>query len=203
MQVNSFIHDSFRIPHLLYNPSEHTSVMPYSPLSGLNFYQKLALPLEAPNNRNALCKPYNWPLARMKLNINFQLVKPLVKYLCNPMLTTIPFHKDLDETFMGLSIVCPDFNGVFVVKSRSFPTVKPSKLHKESPINQCCYCKGLTLLDSHRMNLVYFVPDGMLHLTSEIIDAWEASTLTICTVHLLHRSKRISNWNLREMIPNL
>ena len=101
---------------------------------------------------------YNWPTGQMKLNINRDLVKPMVKYLANPLLTTIPFHHDIDEVFIGLMIDSPDHDGVFVAKSKSFPTIKSVRMTKDTLINTCGYCKGLTLLDSHRMNFVYFVP---------------------------------------------
>ena len=42
VDLNEFIHGKFEIPFLAYDPKIHTSVLPYSPLSGYNFYQKLA-----------------------------------------------------------------------------------------------------------------------------------------------------------------
>ena len=139
----------------------------------------------------------------MKLNINQNTVKLLVRYLANPLLTTIQFHHEIDNLFPNLMFDSPDHDGVFACKSKPFCTYKPIRMTKDTVINICAYCKGLTLLDSHRMNFVYFYPNGLKYITSEIIDAWKASQLTVCSVHFLHRSKRASNGKIWDMIPNL
>ena len=188
VRLNEFIFKSFPLPHMVFNPEVHTMVLPYSPLSGNNFYQKFGLPIEPPSNDLKIrrVKPYNWESARMKLNINYSLMKPLVKYMCNPLLTTLPFHEDLWPTFNNRCIDSPDLNGKFVCRSRVFTTIKPPRLTEDYPINICAFCKGLTLLDGHRMNFVYFVPNGLKYATSEIIDVWKTSKVTICSVHFLH-----------------
>ena len=40
--LNDYIHGKFEIPYLAYNPEIHTSVIPYSPLSGSNSYKKIS-----------------------------------------------------------------------------------------------------------------------------------------------------------------
>ena len=137
----------------------------------------------------------------MRINLNKDLLSPLVKYIANPLLTTVQFHEDLNEFFPGLGVQSPDHNGVYIARTKSFNSFKPTRLNKETPINICSYCKSLYLLDSHRMNFVFFVPSDLEYITKDIIDSWHTSLATICTFHFIRHSKRYTKF--QDVIPNL
>ena len=123
VDLNEFILASFPPPQLHFDPDKHTIVRPFSPASGNLFYQQIGLPLEPPmKDKNIKHKFYNWDLARMRLNINSDLLTPLVKYITNPLLTTIPFHSDLNPHFIGLCLESTDPEGWLVSRTKSFPT---------------------------------------------------------------------------------
>ena len=201
VDLNAFIERTYPFPILNFDPALHTNVPPFSPSSG-NFYQMIGLPLELPDKDKNKTKPYNWDTARMKLNLNHDLMKPLVKYLANPLLTTVPFSKELDSIFIGLGIKSPFNDGWFICNTKSFPTMKGLRITPYTPINICSFCKGLALLPSHRMNFVYYVPYGLKYISQEIIEAWNSSLLTVCTVHFLHRSVRMPDLLISNLKPS-
>ena len=208
VDLNDFILASFPPPQLHFDPDKHTIVRPFSPASGNLFYQQIGLPLEPPmKDKNSKHKFYNWDLAWMRLNINSDLLTPLVKYITNPLLTTIPFHSDLNPHFIGLCLESTDPEGWLVSRTKSFPTssagLRSASMNLDTKINHCAFCKGLNLLPSHWVYMVYFVPKDLQYITSEFLDVWQSSVMTVFTMHFLHQSKKASNGLIKDIFPNL
>ena len=203
--LNKFVGDQFELSSPSFDPEVHWSMEPFTP----SFFSSLNLPLDSCTGQGSksdrTTHPYNWHRAYIRLNLCKKLLFPLRQYLADPLLTTVPFSKEVANIFPGLAIKWGSSH--LVCRSRPFPVcnsgVYNGRMSQISLINSCCFCKGIYLLPSHWIVFVYYVPDGLAFITNDFIDAWSSSPMVCCAVHFLHRSKRALNGDLKNFSPNL
>ena len=206
MELNKFVEFKFPIEELEWNPQVHIShISPYH----LSLYPSLNLPMRAPgcdedhNSRLLPYSPYNWQLARQRVNMH-DILAPLWPYLADPLLTTLALSKDIGDCFLGLSLEAPGKNRRFVCRVRPFYQNQLSyvvKVGNNTKIGRCAYCNGLYLLPCAYVVLCYFVPHKLEIITHDIVKAWQSSNISVCAIHFLHKSSRPSNGLLNVLKP--
>jgi hypothetical protein len=205
VDLNKFIEESFPVTAPEWDPTKHAShIRPYS----LEFYSRVGIPLLPPgfasidSDRRAVpYTPYNWELARQRLNIFPELLKPLIPYMADPLLTTLMPHSDIYDCFLGLSLSCPDGTGRLVCRTRPFykSSMSYPKVSQQTVIGKCSYCEGIYLLPCQGVVLCYYVPDELKVVTADIKTAWNRGQISVCAVHFLHKATNDGNGILRDI----
>ena len=208
IELNNFMKSRFEPTAPSYNAKLHVShIPPYS----LEFYAMFGFPLRPPgriNTNNTPPKkiinyfPYNWETARQRINTSGDLLRPLLPFLADPLLTTLAFSPEIGSSFIGLSLNHPKGEGRYIARTKPFlhnAISLTSRLHSNVMIGRCTYCNGVYILPCSVIVLCYFVPDGMKYVTDEILNLWRSSEISVCAVHFLHHSKRPSNGAFDDM----
>ena len=206
VELNKFVEKKFPVTEPVWDPTLHVShIKPFS----LSFYAALALPIQKPGledrsgdereervRRRVTYSPYNWHLARQRINMHGSLLESLAPYMADPLLTSLALSPVVGEMFLGLALESPSAAGRFICRTRPFfhnNMTYSARVNPNTEIGRCNYCCGLYILPTVYVVLCYFVPSGLVHVSEEILHAWRCGQISVCAVHFLHKSMRPDN----------